>query len=227
LAYSSTKFRKFVKLLTIESIVAGAIFIVSILLFTFLANEIVNEGEGQLDINTYKMMASHISPLHTRVASFVTFFGSKYFLIPAYVLVIIYFIKKDNIRYSILVTVVALISFFSGFVFKEIFRRPRPNLPLITGEGGHSFPSGHSLAGFTFTGLIAWLVWQSNLPKTQKWICVLFMLSVGALIGLSRIYLRVHYASDVLGSLLLTATWLSLSFIVMRIIEKKFGHQSL
>lgn len=218
--------KKLFRLITIELIVAGSIFFLSVILFTFLANEVVIEKEDEFDISTYNLMASWISPVHTKLASFVTFFGSQYFLVPVYILIIVYFIEKNNYRYGILVSAVALTSLFSGMIFKEIFHRPRPFLPLITGTGvSHSFPSGHSLAGFTFSGLLAYLFWSSNFSRYKKWILTLFMLIFGALIGLSRIYLRVHFASDVLGSLLLTTTWLSLTFISMRIIEKRFTNQ--
>ncbi len=217
----SIKVKRLLKLLTVEFVSAGILFILSVLLFTFLANEVVIEKEDNFDISTYQIMATCISPVKTKVAGFITFFGSGYFLVPAYCLLIFYFFKRNNNRYSLWITAVALISLLSGFLFKEIFQRPRPVLPLISGAGGHSFPSGHSLGGFTFGGLLIFLVWQSTLQAGIKWTASVLLLSFGVLIGLSRIYLRVHYASDVVGSLLLTTTWLSLSFISMRIIEKR------
>ena len=93
-------------------------------------------------------------------------------------------------------------------------------MPLISGAGGYSFPSGHSLGGFTFSGVSIYLLWKSTLQPYQKWILSLFSLTLAILIGLSRIYLRVHFASDVLGSLLVTIVWLSLTFILLETIEK-------
>jgi undecaprenyl-diphosphatase len=220
---SVPKIKSYFKLLSIEFIIAAAIFILSVITFTILANEVVIENEDQFDISTYHILAAYISPAKTMAANFITFFGSVYFIFPAYFLIIFYLVKRKNIRYGIWVTVIALISLLSGLAFKEIFQRARPALPLIPGADGYSFPSGHSLNGFTFFGLLAYLAWKSPLRADIKWVAPVLLMFFGLLIGLSRIYLRVHYASDVLGSLLLTSTWLSLSFISMRIIEKRLN----
>ena len=119
-----------------------------------------------------------------------------------------------------MVAIVALVSLLSGWLLKDIFQRPRPIQPLISGAGGYSFPSGHSLGGFTFSGVLIYLLWNSTIRTSLKWILSLALSVFALLIGLSRIYLRVHFASDVLGSLLVTIVWLSLTFIVLETIDK-------
>jgi undecaprenyl-diphosphatase len=221
LAPDPSKTKNYFKLLSIEFIFAAVIFIFSVLIFTALANEVIIENEDQFDILIYQFMADHISPAYTITANVITFLGSAYFIVPAYLLIIYILIRKKYLRYSIWVTVIAMVSLLSGLGFKQIFHRTRPVLPLIAGADGYSFPSGHSLNGFTFFGLLAYLAWKSSLRRELKWLVFLLLLLIGFMIGFSRIYLRVHYASDVLGSLLLTTTWLSLSFISMRIMENK------
>jgi undecaprenyl-diphosphatase len=65
-----------------------------------------------------------------------------------------------------------------------------------------SYPSGHATSGFIFYGLLVYLVWKTNIPKLYKWLTASILILLSLLIGFSRIYLRVHYASDVVAGLL-------------------------
>jgi undecaprenyl-diphosphatase len=88
-----------------------------------------------------------------------------------------------------------------GQALKHVFARPRPRvLPLLSAADGWSFPSGHTLNAVTLAGLLAWLIGR----RLGGWRRVAFDVVVGlwaVLIGLSRVYLGVHYPSDVLASL--------------------------
>ncbi|MCC6622689.1 MAG: phosphatase PAP2 family protein [Deltaproteobacteria bacterium] len=82
-------------------------------------------------------------------------------------------------------------------VTKLLFERPRPDVfPWLDHPSGDSFPSGHSLAGVLFFPLIA--VTSHEVFGTPRWLIVLG-LALGLAIGLSRIYLGVHWPTDVLG----------------------------
>ena len=209
------------KISVIEFIIAAVILLLSILLFSIIADEIVIEKEGSFDTHVFTYISSFTTPFITRAAMIVTNFGSGYFLIPAYLCIIFYHIKNKKNQVAILVAIVATVSLLSGWLLKDLFHRPRPELPLISGAGGYSFPSGHSLGGFTFSGVLIYLIWRTSLSPFLKWIFSILLVIFSLLIGLSRIYLRVHFASDVLGSLLVTVVWLSLTFIIMETIEKK------
>ena len=211
----------YLKLFTLEFLIAGSVCLSAILLFTYVADEVVIEKEDLFDARTFDMMRSLTSSFNTNLALIITFFGSGYFLIPVYLVIIIFFIKSNKRHYSILVAVIAIISLVSGWALKEIFHRSRPPLPLVPGAGGYSFPSGHSLGGFTFCGVIIYLICHSKASLLNKWLLSILSFLFGLLIGLSRIYLHVHFASDVLGSFFITIVWLSLSFIFFRVFQKR------
>ena len=124
-----------------------------------------------------------------------------------------------------MVAIVASVSLLSGWLLKDIFHRTRPISPLISDAGGYSFPSGHSLGGFTFSGVLIYLLLLTSIPNYLKWILSVLLILFAFLIALSRIYLRVHFASDVFGSLLVTIVWLSLTFILLETIEKRIQHE--
>jgi undecaprenyl-diphosphatase len=208
------------KISVIEFLVALGIFLFAIALFSLIANEVVFENDSLFDLEVFNFIASYDSPAITKVANFVTHFGTGFFLIPAYLTIIFYQIKVKKIQEATMVAIVATVSLLSGWLLKDIFHRQRPFSPLISGAGGFSFPSGHSLGGFTFSGVLIYLLWKTTRPLYQKWILSTFLFLFAFLIGLSRIYLRVHFASDVLGSLLVTIVWLSLTLILMETIKK-------
>ena len=210
----------FLTISVIEFVAAAVVLLLAVSLFSFIVDEMVVEKGNLFDAEVFKFISSYISPFNTQFAQIVTFFGTGTFLIPAYLIIIWYHVKIKKKPDAIMVAIVATVSLLSGWLLKDIFHRPRPPLPLVSGAGGYSFPSGHSLGGFTFSGVLIYLLWNSHLRTSIKWILTVTLLLFGLLIGMSRIYLRVHFASDVLGSLLVTIVWLSLTFIIVETIEK-------
>jgi undecaprenyl-diphosphatase len=209
------------KLSATEFIIASALLLLSIGLFTFIADEIVIENKNSFDFRIFSWFADYTSAFHTKIALFFTFFGSPYFMIPAYLFIMFYYSKQRKKKEAILIGVVALISVLSIFLLKDIFHRHRPPSPLIPGVNGYSFPSGHSLSGFTFSGIMIYLISKSNIQYHKKWIFSVLLFLFAVLIAMSRIYLRVHFPSDVIGGLLVTTVWLSLTFMAVLEIEKR------
>lgn len=95
-------------------------------------------------------------------------------------------------------------------VLKTIVQRPRPDESLrLVVEHGFSFPSGHSMVAMAFFGLIVWIIWHYERDRRHRMLlCAAFSILI-VLIGVSRIYLGVHYASDVLGGFCASLVWLA------------------
>ena len=89
-------------------------------------------------------------------------------------------------------------------VLKFVIQRPRPDGFRLATVSGFSFPSGHSMAAMAFFGLLAWLVWRYEKDRRQRALLVAAFALVIVMIGVSRIYLGVHYASDVIGGFCLS-----------------------
>ena len=106
------------------------------------------------------------------------------------------------------------------FILKNLFGRPRPQDPLLRTVSGLSFPSGHALLSVAFYGLLIYLVWHNIANKVVRWILIVLLLLLILIIGVSRIYLRVHYASDVLAGFAMGLIWLVLSISIVRRIER-------
>ena len=95
-------------------------------------------------------------------------------------------------------------------VLKEIVQRQRPDESIrLVSEVGYSFPSGHSMVSMAFYGLLLWMVWQYEQDRVVKWVCVTGFAILILFVGISRIYLGVHYASDVIAGFAVSAIWLA------------------
>jgi len=102
----------------------------------------------------------------------------------------------------------------SLLISKMLVLSPRPANALIT-EMGYSFPSGHITSGIVFFGLLAYFAWHIwNSSRTRGVSAMLFLITL-ALVGFDRIYINVHWISDVLGGSLLGSFWLMFSILVL------------
>ena len=92
---------------------------------------------------------------------------------------------------------------------KFLIQRPRPDGFRLATETGYSFPSGHSMISMAFYGLLIWMIWKYEKDNILRhvWCCLFAIIIV--MVGVSRIYLGVHYASDVIGGFCASVLWLA------------------
>lgn len=95
-------------------------------------------------------------------------------------------------------------------ILKFIVQRPRPEGFRLAVVSGFSFPSGHSMVAMAFFGLLAWFVWRYEKNRWMRNLLVIAFSIVILMIGISRVYLGVHYASDVLAGFCVSLVWLTL-----------------
>lgn len=173
----------------------------------------------QLDVNVYEALFKTITPINTSIMIGITFFASAEVLITIAIILLLIFKNKRNSKY---VTLNLILSFILNRVIKAIVRRPRPEAFALVIENGYSFPSAHSMVGFAFYGFIIYLMLKSNKGRRPKIIYTSLLSLLVVLIGISRVYLGVHYITDVLGGFLIALLYLILfiKFIYKRNIFK-------
>lgn len=190
--------------------------------FLALAEDVFHKEIMNGDIIGYEIISKFlISDFVTPIAKFITNFGGAIFLI---VLTIVLFIVIKNKKigvsiFSNLVIVTILNQLLKGILQRQ---RPRPTEYRIIEETGYSFPSGHSMISMAFYGYLIYLIYKYVKNKYIKWISIVVLSLLICTIGISRIYLGVHYTSDVLGGFLISISYLVIfiSAVNKFIIEK-------
>ncbi|MDE5587445.1 MAG: phosphatase PAP2 family protein [Bacilli bacterium] len=123
---------------------------------------------------------------------------------------ILIYLNSSTRKHGNLVVINLGIVIAFNYLLKLLFARERPFGIALIEETGYSFPTGHSMVSMAYFGLLIYLIYQGNLSKIQKNILIfLFSLLIFA-IGVSRIYLGVHYPSDVIGGFFLSMAYLIL-----------------
>ena len=188
--------------------------------FLALTEDVFNKEIMQGDIIGYKIISTFlISDFVTPIAKFITNFGGAIFLSIATIALLL-LIKNKKIGLSIFSNIVIIT--ILNQLLKRILRRPRPTEFRIVEETGYSFPSGHSITSMVFYGYLVYLTYKYINNKKIKIPLIIFLILLIPTIGLSRIYLGVHYASDVLCGFLLGIIYLILFIsISKKYLERK------
>ena len=218
--------KKILDVITPRIFVILLMFFFMVGIFALITNEIVLENETAFDEGVFNFLMRYKSEPATKIFTFFTFFGSGTFLLPAYLLIISFYIFfSKNVRRSIKITIIGLSSTILLFTTKFYFHRQRPINPLINNVSGFSFPSGHSFSSFILCGIIIYIIAMSTISISGKWLLSFLTFLVAFLIALSRVYLRVHFASDAIAGFCLSMVWLTFSFWLLTFIfpSKKDG----
>jgi undecaprenyl-diphosphatase len=207
-------------LLTVEMLLSILLFLIAFAGFIFIAKYVFLDKKEAFDIAVFHFMRTFVSSGRTETLLFFTKLGNSQFLLPANILLTAYFlfIRKHK-WYSIKIPSIALSSVMLMSLLKLMFTRPRPLVPLLEAAKGFSFPSGHAMSSVTFFGLLIYFTWQSKMNRYIRILIIICLVLLIFIIGFSRIYLRVHYASDVIGGFTAGIIWLTVSLWTIRKIE--------
>lgn len=162
------------------------------------------------------------NPFLTATMKFFSYIGSGSFINIIVVLgvIILYFVL--HYRSEILLFIFVLMgSHYIFRFFKEIFHRARPDLHRLIEIGGYSFPSGHATNAMSVYGILSFLLWRHIPTSRGRKLLILYSTIMIFTIGVSRIYLGVHYPSDVLGGFFVGAFWLMISIWCFQYMKEK------
>jgi len=217
-------------LLSAELFAVFIIFFISLATLIVVIRQIFFHKKNTFDDSGFNYLGQHVTNTHTAVMQGFSFFGSHLFLIPACLLLFTFlFLKYKSKWYFIKAVTVAVSNLLLMFGLKFFFNRPRPLIPLLKEVPGLSFPSGHAFMSLSFFGLIIYFIYLEVTNKWVKWITIIVLIAVIFLVGLSRVYLRVHYTSDVIAGFCFGTVSLIILLWMLRQLEKfndkKIPHQ--
>lgn len=170
---------------------------ISLSIFIFLGVLVLTKKDIYIDSVVYNFISKYISTNLTYIYKNLTHIAS---ILIVSLVVIFTFLFFKNKKYGIYMSINLFIITIFQFILKAIFSRTRPVDINLIEENGYSYPSGHSLTAMALYGFIIYLIYKSNLNKRSKLIYItLFSLFI-LVVGLSRIYLGVHFFTDVIGA---------------------------
>lgn len=185
---------------------------ICLILFLALAEDVFNKEIMQEDIIGYNFVKTYLIKKEiTPIMKIVTFFGGATCLIG---LTIILFITIKNKKIGLLIGTNLIVITILNQIFKFILQRPRPTENRIINENGYSFPSGHSMISMAFYGFLIYLIYKYVKNKKLKYISITLISILIIFIGISRIYLGVHYTSDVLAGFLFSISYLIIFILI-------------
>ncbi|RZK31747.1 MAG: phosphatase PAP2 family protein, partial [Hymenobacter sp.] len=214
----TTRTAGFAELVTAEVIFGATLFLLAFGLFFYLARVVFSEHSQTFDNWGFAQMdrLRAAQPWSRAVVDFLTFFGSVWFFVPASLLAPYLLHRRGFQRYAIEL----LISMGGGAALNQLmkffFHRARPTTALIM-QQGLSFPSGHAMMSMSFYGCLAWLLVQYG----RRWGVGAALVVFCLLIGLTRVYLHVHYPTDVVAGFAAGAAWLVLLRTGIRVFWKE------
>jgi undecaprenyl-diphosphatase len=205
-------------LLTAEVIFGIVLFVGAFGLFFYLTRVVFREHSQVFDDWGFTQMdrLRAARPWTRAVVDFLTFFGSVKFLVPTSLLIPLIMYRRGLQRYAIEL----LLAMGGGVALNELlkayFHRDRPTTALIY-QYGLSFPSGHAMMGMCLYGCLAWLAVQHG----RHWGLAVALVCFSLSIGLTRVYLHVHYPTDVVAGFAGGAAWLVLLRTGIRLFWKE------
>ncbi|MCH5166592.1 MAG: phosphatase PAP2 family protein [Erysipelotrichales bacterium] len=173
------------------------------IIFIILGILVKNNLTSDFDLFVYNFIIKFKSDTLTSMFKIITYMGSTPFIMGLNILILMLILitKKE---YLYLFPINSLLSVICNETFKTIFKRVRPSILVLLPEAGYSYPSGHTMISVLFYGTLIILINSLNI-KYKKLINIFLMLII-LLISISRVYLGVHYITDVIGGYLLALT---------------------
>lgn len=196
------------------------ILILCSVIFAIFTYKVVADKTIYIDSAVYNYISNNIiNKNRTEIVKVITNITSPIMVIIT-LLILVLAIKDKKIKISLVINLLG-ITIINNLI-KVIIARPRPEINKLVTETGYSFPSGHSITSMVFYGYLVYLTYKYINNKKIKIPLIIFLILLIPTIGLSRIYLGVHYTSDVLCGFLLGIIYLILFIsISKKYLERK------
>ena len=189
-----------------KKILITILFTLCIFLFIYLTKLLLLDEVKVFDDFVFKYVSKIRSNPLTIIFKFFSFLCNVWFI---FILTIIMLVSKNR-KITFYIVLNLLLCFVLNQSLKFIFARTRPEDINLIIESGYSFPSGHSMVSLAYYGFFIYLIFKTNMKSNIKILYTVLLSLLVFLIGLSRIYLGVHYASDVLAGYALSLAYLIL-----------------
>lgn len=195
------------------------VFVIATNVFVELSGEISGTVLREYDTKITDFITSFRSPKLNKFFQFVTDLGDLYaYLVATTIVSLFFFFKLKNKRFVFQLIGVVILSALANIALKRAFNRARPTIEHLVVVKTLSYPSGHSMSAMAFYGFLIYLVYKVKMKRWHRVVLTLFFMSLILLIGISRIYLGVHFPSDVAGGFIAGLIWVAFCIVLFNII---------
>jgi undecaprenyl-diphosphatase len=193
-------------------LIGGAISAVLFAGFLALVASLGSPAVVAFDARVFAAMQAWHSPPMTAFVLRLTDFGDTVLVVTICAAALAFVLYRRQWASAVLILAVLALGRLLGTVAQNAVRRVRPpqSGALITLPGTYALPSGHSITAMLLYGVLGFLLWRGLRMMWQRVLAVAVCAALIASIGLTRIYLGVHWPTDVLAGWLLGGAWLSL-----------------
>ena len=199
----------------LEILIGIFLSIFSFLIFIKIGRDVFQNELVNLDTNISSFIFNFRSPLLTEIMTIISFFGSGIFLITASLVIILFLSIRNHKKEGVLFSFILLMGFIINNLLKILTKRPRPDVSPLLFEPTYSFPSGHSMNAFVFYASISYFIFHFTKNKKLAILISAFSIILIFLIGISRIYLGVHFPTDVIAGFI-GGFWWFITAILLR-----------
>lgn len=183
-----------------------------IIFFIFITTLVIFNKINFIDSSVYNFLISFKNDSLTNFFRFITKFSNVAFLVIFVLIVLLILRNKDAVFVIFNLIFLRLLN----YVIKIIIKRDRPNILRLIKIGEYSFPSGHAMISMGVYGYLIYLIYKKVKNTYIKYLGIIILSLLIILIGISRIYLGVHYFSDVVAGYTLSLIYLIIFIRVRR-----------
>ncbi|MGB5980837.1 MAG: phosphatase PAP2 family protein [Nonlabens sp.] len=200
------------------------IFVGGISLFINLTDSVRDNTVSEYDESISDAIVAYRSPFLTDYFTFVTEVGDAIGYVVVFILcTLIFYLVFKNWKYVVQIATVMILALSSNLILKQIINRARPTAEHLVEVKTLSYPSGHAMMSMAFYGFLIYLIHHFKFSKGLTWLLTILMGVLILSIGVSRIYLGVHYPSDIAGGFIAGLVWVvfcAMMFQLIRIFKR-------
>ena len=202
------------------TIIALVVFVGSLNLFIELTEGLKSQSLATYDTSITDTVTGARSPFLTTYFKFVTEVGDAMGYLIVFVLcTLLFYLMFRNWEYVVQISVVMILALSSNLILKEIINRARPDAEHLVTVETLSYPSGHAMMAMAFYGFLIYLVSTFKMNFFLRSTIILLLAVLILSIGVSRIYLGVHYPSDIAGGYIAGLIWVIFCAMVFNLIK--------
>ena len=204
----------------ITSAITGIIVIGAISLFDELTENLKDKYLVSYDTRISEAVMRYRSPVLTEYFIFITNFGDTWGYVVAFVVcTLLFYWKFKNGKYVSELALVMILALSSDFILKKVINRTRPGIEHLVKVDTASYPSGHAMISMAFYGFLIYLIYNFKISMPLKVFLIAFCAFLILNIGISRIYLGVHFPSDIAGGYIAGFIWVIFCIMVFNLIK--------